>query len=173
MDETVSVLKYQKFPLTAYHSGEYGRAIASHSNLEQTVSCRQQGRVNEAKVIEPQHKDLRNHPRIFAPKELLVVWRSGDQRGASCLGTVGLGGLFLKTPKPLAAGSAVELVIQVSPGTPGTDVRARAVVYNVKPGEGMGVKFVQMRGDDRLRLNQFLDTQFKRLKSGLRGAGNG
>jgi hypothetical protein len=26
----------------------------------------------------------------------------------------------------------------------------------VKPGEGMGVKFVQMRGEDRLRLNQFL-----------------
>jgi len=72
------------------------------------------------------------------------------------------GGL-LKTPKPLTAGSAVELVIQVSPGTPGTDVRARAVVYNVKPGEGMGVKFVQMRGDDRLRLNQFLQTQFKRF----------
>jgi PilZ domain len=94
-----------------------------------------------------------------------VVWRSGDQRGASCLGTVGLGGVFLKTPKPPAAGSTVELVIQVSPGTPGTDVRARAVVYNVKPGEGMGVKFVQMRGDDRLRLNQFLQTQFKRLKS--------
>ena len=95
-----------------------------------------------------------------------MVWRSADQRGASRLGTVGLGGMFLKTPKPLAAGSAVELVIQVSPNTPGTDVRARAVVYNVKPGEGMGVKFVQMRGDDRLRLNQFLQLQFKRLKSG-------
>jgi hypothetical protein len=126
--------------------------------------------VTEAKVIAPQHKDLRNYPRISAPKELVVVWRSGDQRGASCLGTVGLGGLFLKTPKPLAAGSAVELVIQVSPGTPGTDVRARAVVYNVKPGEGMGVKFVQMRGDDRLRLNQFLNTQMKTQKIEVEGS---
>ena len=123
--------------------------------------------MNEAKVIEPQPKDLRNYPRIFAPKELVVVWRSGVHCGASSLGTVGLGGVFLKTPKPPAAGSTVELVIQVSPGTPGTDVRARAVVYNVKPGEGMGVKFVQMRGDDRLRLNQFLQTQFRRLKSVL------
>jgi hypothetical protein len=35
-------------------------------------------------------------------------------------------------------------------------VRTRAAVYNVKPGEGMGVKFVQMRAEDRLRLNQFL-----------------
>jgi hypothetical protein len=121
--------------------------------------------MDEAKVIEPQPKDLRNYPRIFAPKELVVVWRSGEHCGASSLGTVGLGGVFLKTPKPPAAGSTVELVIQVSPGTPGTDVRARAVVYNVKPGEGMGVKFVQMRGDDRLRLNQFLQTQFRRLKS--------
>jgi hypothetical protein len=96
------------------------------------------------KVIKPQQKDLRSYPRILAPKEAVVVWRSGDQRGASRLGTVGLGGVFLKTPKPPAAGSAVELVIQVSPGAPGTDV------------EGMGVKFVQMRGEDRLRLNQFL-----------------
>jgi PilZ domain len=107
-------------------------------------------------VIEPQQKDLRSYPRILAPKHLVVAWRSGEQCGASRLGTVGLGGLFLKTPKPPAAGSTVELVIQVSPGTPGTDVRTRAVVYNVKPGEGMGVKFVQMRGEDRLRLNQFL-----------------
>jgi DnaJ domain/PilZ domain len=129
----------------------------------------QQRHVNQSKVIEPQRKDLRNHPRILAPKELVVVWRSADQRGASRLGTVGLGGMFLKTPKPLAAGSAVELVIQVSPGTPGTDVRARAVVYNVKPGEGMGVKFVQMRGDDRLRLNQFLNTQMKTQKIEVEG----
>jgi hypothetical protein len=125
--------------------------------------------MNKAKVIERQNRDLRNHPRIFSPKELLVVWRSGDQRGASPVGTVGLGGLFLKTLKPLAAGSAVELVIQVSPGTPDTEVLAGAVVFNVKPGEGMGVGFVQMLGEHRLRLNQFLQTQFKRLKSGLPG----
>jgi hypothetical protein len=96
---------------------------------------------------------------MLAPKELIVVWRSGDQRGASRLGTVGLGGLFLKTPNPLAAGSAVELVIPVLPGSP---VRTRASVYNVKPGEGMGVKFVQMRGEDRLRLSQFLHAQLNR-----------
>jgi hypothetical protein len=90
------------------------------------------------RAIEPQNKDLRSYPRILAPKELVVIWRSGDQRGASRLGTVGL-------------------VIQVSPGAPA--VRTRAVVYNVKPGEGMGVKFVQMRGEDRMRLNQFLHEQ--------------
>ena len=111
------------------------------------------------RAIEPQNKDLRNYPRILAPKELVVVWRSGDQRGASRIGTVGLGGLFLKTPKPPASGSAVELVIQFSPGT---SVRTRAVVYNVKPGEGMGVKFVQMRGEDRMRLNQFLHAHFNK-----------
>ena len=97
-----------------------------------------------------------------------MVWRSGDQRGASRLGTVGLGGLFLKTPRPPAAGSAVELVIQVTPGTPGTDVHTRAVVHNVKPGEGMGVKFVQMRGEDRLRLNQFLHTHLNSGKIELK-----
>jgi hypothetical protein len=126
------------------------------------------GSVRGGSVIEAQRKDLRNHPRILAPKELIVVWRSGDQRGASRLGTVGLGGLFLKTPRPAAAGSAVELVIQVAPGMPGTDVRTRAVVHNVKPGEGMGVKFIQMRGDDRLRLNQFLHAHLKTGKIELK-----
>jgi hypothetical protein len=32
----------------------------------------------------------------------------------------------------------------------------------VKPREGMGVKFVQMRGEDRMRLNQFLHAHFNK-----------
>jgi len=37
---TVPVLKYQKIPWDGLPSGEYTRAIASHFNEEQTVSCR-------------------------------------------------------------------------------------------------------------------------------------
>jgi hypothetical protein len=129
--------------------------MAQHSYLAQTLSSEARRHLLGEPAIDTQHKDLRTYPRILAPKGLIVVWRSSDQRGASRLGTVGLGGLFLKTPNPPAAGSSVELVIPVSSGSP---VRTRAAVYNVKPGEGMGVKFVQMRAEDRLRLNQFLHT---------------
>jgi curved DNA-binding protein CbpA len=84
------------------------------------------------------------------------------------LGAVGLGGLFLKIPNPLALGSTVELLFDVANGN---EVRARAIVRNVKPGKGMGVKFVHMGPEDRSRLNQFLKTQ---LESGnIQGGANG
>jgi tetratricopeptide (TPR) repeat protein len=89
---------------------------------------------------------------------MLVAWRSGSQQGVSRLGTMGLGGLFLQTPNPPSAGSTLELLFDVATGT---EVRARAVVRNSRPGKGMGVKFVHMRAEDRSRLNQFLKVQLE------------
>jgi curved DNA-binding protein CbpA len=90
------------------------------------------------------------------PDELVVAWRSGGRQGVSRLGTVSLGGLFLKTPEPAAAGSTVDLLMRISLGN---DVCARAIVCNVQPGKGMGVIFIHMRREDRSRLNQFLNAQ--------------
>ena len=87
-----------------------------------------------------------------------VAWRSGGQQGVSRLGVVGLGGLFLKTPNPLAVGSTVELLFDVAKSN---EVRARGIVRNVKPGKGMGLKFVHMATEDRSRLNQFLKAQLE------------
>jgi tetratricopeptide (TPR) repeat protein len=87
-----------------------------------------------------------------------VAWRTGAQQGVSRLGTVSLGGIFLKTPQPAPVGSTVDLLVVVSPGN---EVRARAIVCNAKPGTGMGVKFVQMLSEDRSRLNKFLNEQLK------------
>jgi hypothetical protein len=116
--------------------------------------------------IQTPWKDRRKQPRVHAPKELVVAWRTGAQQGVSRLGAVGLGGLFLKTPKPASVGSTIDLLIQVSPGNA---VRARAIVCNVAPEKGMGVKFVQMRREDRSRLNQFLNTQMKTGKIEVEG----
>jgi DnaJ domain/PilZ domain len=116
--------------------------------------------------IQPTWKDRRKQPRVHAPKALKVAWRAGAQQGVSRLGAVGLGGLFLKTAKPASVGSTIDLLIQVSPGS---DVRARAIVCNVAPEKGMGIKFVQMRGEDRSRLNQFLNMQMKTGKIDVEG----
>lgn len=89
---------------------------------------------------------------------MAVAWRSGNQQGVSRLGTVSMGGLYLKTPNPPAADSPLELLIDV---TSGVQVRARAIVRNSQPGKGMGVKFVHMGADDRSRLNQFLKSQLE------------
>jgi len=63
-----------------------------------------------------------------------------------------LGGLFLCTATPPAAGSTIELVFDLTTG----EIRARAEVRSSAPGRGMGIKFVQMRPEDRARLNHFL-----------------
>jgi len=90
-----------------------------------------------------------------------VAWRCGARQAVSRLGTVSLGGLFLKTPEPAAAGSTVELLMRDSLGN---DVCARAIVCNVQPGKGMGVIFIHMGSEDRSRLNQFLNAQLNAEK---------
>jgi curved DNA-binding protein CbpA len=84
---------------------------------------------------------------------LLVAWQGADKRIVSRVGTLGLGGLFVYTPNPPPVDTIINLFFDLHPG----DVRARAVVRSSKPGEGMGVEFMQMRAEDRGRLNQFLN----------------
>ena len=83
---------------------------------------------------------------------MLVAWRSGGQRGVSRVRNLSLGGLFMSTANPLPAGSVINLLFDV----PGGEVRARAVVRNVQPGEGMGAEFVSMGYDHRARLNRLM-----------------
>lgn len=89
---------------------------------------------------------------------MAVAWRSGSQQGVCRLGTMAIGGLFLKTAEPPSKGSTLELLFDVATGA---QVRARAVVCNSIPGKGMGVKFVRMQAEDRSRLNQFLKAQIE------------
>lgn len=107
-------------------------------------------------AIEWPSKDRRKHPRVNAP-ELTVAWRTGALQGVSRLGTVSLGGIFLKTAQPAPVGSMVDLLIVVSPGN---EVPVRAIVCNARSG-GMGVKFFRMLPEDRSRLNKFLNEQLK------------
>lgn len=94
----------------------------------------------------------RKNPRIKAPKELLVGWKSPGHHAVSHAETIALGGLFLYTPRPPAVGSMVELVFDLATG----EVRARAVVRHSTAGKGMGIQFVQMGSEERARLNRFL-----------------
>jgi hypothetical protein len=58
-------------------------------------------------------------------------------------------GLFVSTPDPAPVGTLLKLLFHV----PGGEVRARAIVKNIKPGEGMAVAFIDMGYEDRARLN--------------------
>ena len=82
-------------------------------------------------------------------------WKFAKQRTVSRVQDLGLGGLFLSTPKPLSLNSTIDLIFELSTG----QVRGRAVVRYVKPGKGMGVEFVEMGAEDRWRLEEFLKSQ--------------
>jgi hypothetical protein len=66
--------------------------------------------------------------------------------------SVSLGGLFISTPQPQPPGTTLQILFE----TPSGEVRARAVVRNIRPSGGMGIEFVAMQMQDRARLHQFL-----------------
>ena len=100
---------------------------------------------------EPQTKN-RRYPRIVLPKGMHVAWQAKSEREVSVATTVGLGGLFVSTPKPASVGETVRLVLCV----PNGDVHAVAVVRDSQPGKGMGLEFTAMGQNDRARLQQVL-----------------
>jgi len=100
---------------------------------------------------EPPSKN-RRYSRIALPKGMLVAWQVKSERGVSAVRTIGLGGLFVSTPRPPAVGETVRLVLCV----PNGDVRAVAVIRDSQPGKGLGLEFTAMGQDDRARLQQLL-----------------
>jgi hypothetical protein len=88
-----------------------------------------------------------------SPEGLNVAWLSGTLRFVSRVETLSLGGLFIRTKKPAATGAIIQFLIDI----PGNGVRARAIVRDIKPGEGMGVGIVAMSQEDRARYFTFLN----------------
>jgi curved DNA-binding protein CbpA len=97
----------------------------------------------------------RKYPRMRAPKGILVGWKSAGQTTATRLEVMGMGGFYLHAANPPSVGSTIELVCDLPTG----EVRARAIVRSSAPGKGMGIQFVQMRPEDRAKLNRYLARQ--------------
>jgi PilZ domain len=94
----------------------------------------------------------RRYPRVGLPQGMLVAWQASGARMISRVGTLGLGGLFIRTVNPPGVGDIVKLFFEV----PGGEVRARAVVRDSQPGRGMGVEFTAMGHEDRARLDRLV-----------------
>src|SRR5580658_5322946 len=105
--------------------------------------------------MSPEPKIPRKYPRVRAPKGMWVGWKSAKQTCTSLAEVMGLGGLFLHTANPASAGSSIDLIFDL----PNGEVRARAIVRSSAPGKGMGIQFVQMRPEDRAKLNRYLARQ--------------
>src|SRR5258708_27426739 len=98
------------------------------------------------------HDVKRRYPRITMPKGMLVAWQCIDGKGISRIVTLGLGGLFASTPDPAPVGTLLKLLFDVQGG----EVRARAIVKNIKPGEGMAAPFIEMGYGKRARPPQLV-----------------
>jgi len=96
--------------------------------------------------------ELRRYPRVASPAGVLVAWQSSTSRAVSYLDTIGLGGLFVLTRKPVPIRSTVQVLLDLPLG----EVRARAVVRRVSPTRGMGIEFIAMSQEDRARLSKSL-----------------
>jgi len=99
-----------------------------------------------------ENANKRKYPRIKVPRSALVAWKVGTQKSVSPVENLALGGLFIRTKNPATSGATLQLVFN----TPQGEVRVRAVVRNVTPGEGMGVAIVSMEQEDRGRLDRWL-----------------
>jgi hypothetical protein len=103
-------------------------------------------------VAQDSHAVKRRFARVALPKGMLVAWQHSGGRFVSRVATLGLGGLFIATTDSAPVGAVVKIVFDV----PGGEVRARAIVKNVKAGQGMAVAFIDMGYPDRARLDQLL-----------------
>ena len=97
-------------------------------------------------------KKARRYERVPLPKGMLVAWEHSGIRKVFSVSVLALGGLFISTPEPPPAGDLIKVVFEI----PGGDVRARAMVCDSQPGQGMGIEFTAMAQDARARLNRLM-----------------
>ena len=103
-------------------------------------------------MVKEKSKADRRHQRVPTPKGVWVAWQDGKQQYVSRVRDLNVGGLFIATPTPLALGSVVSLLLSVPEG----EIRSRATVRNLVPGEGMGVEFTEIGQQDQLRVERLV-----------------
>ncbi len=100
----------------------------------------------------------RMYSRVETSEKVWVYWSCDGRADVSPVQDMGMGGIFLKTPKPRPVGTVVNLHFLVQEG----QIRADAVVKYVRPG-GVGMKFAAVSQEDRPRLAALM-TRLRTLK---------
>lgn len=90
--------------------------------------------------------------RVPAPDDVWVFWNCNGQEDISLVRDISMGGLFIETPQPRAAGVLTKLHFLVQEG----QIRADAVVRHAKSGVGLGLRFTALSEPDRPKLAALL-----------------
>jgi PilZ domain len=100
-------------------------------------------------------KHDRRYPRVATPQGVWVAWQDGDEqskRNVSRVRDLNIGGLYIATLTPAELGTSLTLLMAVPEG----EIRAKANVRNVVPGEGMGVQFTELGQEASVRLQSLI-----------------
>jgi len=98
-------------------------------------------------IIDERRRDERTH------LVLDLYFNGQDATGVASLFDISLGGLFMRTVKEIAVGSYLHLRI---PFGENRFVVAKAEVVYTDPGQGVGVKFIEMSDESRKLLERKL-----------------
>jgi c-di-GMP-binding flagellar brake protein YcgR len=107
--------------------------------------------------MQPQTRhSRRSSSRIGTTGAVYVCWGSDRYDDTSQVRDLSSGGLFVLTQESKPVGAKANLHFLVEEG----QIRAEAVVRHVKPGRGLGLKFISVREEDRRHLADLM----KRLR---------
>lgn len=100
--------------------------------------------------------------------ELLVAYRTVDGFITDWAVNISRGGMFINTRNPLALGSVVRLIVSLPDAAFPFDLTGR--VIRVQPNDpdsdqvaGMGIEFIDVDEDKKVRLERFVDRLRKEL----------
>jgi hypothetical protein len=86
-------------------------------------------------------------PRAEPGKDVYVFWSCDGPGILSRVRNLSLGGIFIETHIRKDLGTPVELYFIEPEG----QIRAKAAVLHAEPGQGLGLKFTILDGQDRIR----------------------
>ncbi len=99
----------------------------------------------------------RRYPRVEKPYGVWVYWNSKGREDISRVRDLSMGGLFVETEELRDVDATIMLDFLVQEG----QIRAKTVVRHVKPGSGLGLRFIALTEEDGPRLT----TLMTRLRS--------
>jgi hypothetical protein len=99
----------------------------------------------------------RRYPRIERPHGVWVYWNCQGREDTSRVRDLSTGGLFVETEELRDVDTTIRLDFLVQEG----QIRAKAVVRHVRPGSGLGLRFIALAEEDGPRLT----TLMTRLRS--------
>jgi hypothetical protein len=90
----------------------------------------------------------RRYPRVEKPEGVWVYWNCKGRADTSRVRDLSTGGLFVETAAAKDVDATIRLDFLVQEG----QIRAKAVVRHVRPGNGLGLKFTELAEEDGPRL---------------------